>query len=323
MLSTRQLTQFEDDGYLVVEDVIPQDICGAIVSECEEIVERLVLHNVADTTTASAVLQSSWPNSLVSLSRITRQDYSQYFDISLPTDINRITGDTPINTSPSVFAVLVNKRLLDVVEDIVGHEISCNPTQHLRIKLPEDVLPPASNALISQVPWHQDNGVLLDEADSSNITTVWVPITEATAANGCLQVRPCSKQTELIQHCPRPEGHSIPDALLEDLRNAVTLEMLPGSILLMHQRTVHRSLRNTTKDNVRISLDLRYQPTGEPSGRPAFPTFVARSGRNPNGEVRDSESWAAMWEHTRERLSQYLSPDVQFFRWNSKSLFCA
>ena len=46
--------------------------------------------------------------------------------------------------------------------------------------------------------------------------------------------------------------------------------MRPGSVLLMHQRTIHSSLENLTDDQVRISLDLRYQPIGQATGRPAF-----------------------------------------------------
>ena len=51
--------------------------------------------------------------------------------------------------------------------------------------------------------------------------------------------------------------------------------MRAGSALLLHQRTIHSSLDNVTTDQVRISLDLRYQPIGQPTGRPAFPGFVA------------------------------------------------
>ena len=55
---------------------------------------------------------------------------------------------------------------------IVGPEIVCNPTQHLRMKLPESAVPAGADGLTSRVPWHQDNGVLLEEADDSHVLTV-------------------------------------------------------------------------------------------------------------------------------------------------------
>ena len=52
----------------------------------------------------------------------------------------------------------------------------------------------------------------------------------------------------------------------------------------------HSSLSNNS-DDVRVSLDLRYNPTGQPTGRPEFPGFVARSRRDPSSELRDPEAW--------------------------------
>ena len=38
----------------------------------------------------------------------------------------------------------------------------------------------------------------------------------------------------------------------------------------MHKHTIHGSLPNVS-DEIRWSLDLRYNPTGQPTGRPEFP----------------------------------------------------
>ena len=61
-----------------------------------------------------------------------------------------------------------------------------------------------------------------------------------------------------------------------------------GSVLFLHKRTVHSSLPNVSEE-VRWSFDLRYNPTGEPTGRHLFPGFVARSRANPETELRDPE----------------------------------
>ena len=73
--------------------------------------------------------------------------------------------------------------------------------------------------------------------------------------------------------------------------------MKPGSLLLMTQSTVHSSLDNVTPDQVRISFDLRYQPTGQPTGRPAFAPagFIARSAAHPESVVHDPAVWQRNW----------------------------
>jgi ectoine hydroxylase-related dioxygenase (phytanoyl-CoA dioxygenase family) len=80
--------------------------------------------------------------------------------------------------------------------------------------------------------------------------------------------------------------------------------MRPGSVLLLHSRTVHSSLENQTADQVRISMDLRYQSPDQPSGRPMFPSFVARSRSHPERELRDAAAWSRMWLEARARLAE-------------------
>ena len=66
----------------------------------------------------------------------------------------------------------------------------------------------------------------------------------------------------------------------------------------MHRLTCHGSLPNRS-DRIRWSLDLRYNPTGQHTGRPVFPGFVARSRRNPDSELDDPAVWAGLWRQAR------------------------
>jgi ectoine hydroxylase-related dioxygenase (phytanoyl-CoA dioxygenase family) len=204
---------------------------------------------------------------------------------------------------------------------VVGPEIYSNPVQHIRMKLPPNAVTNASSdGLNAKIPWHQDNGVVLPEADEATILTVWVPLNDATVENGCLQVIPRSHRGDLEPHCPGPRGAEIPARLVPE-RDALPLPMRAGSALLMHQRTVHSSLDNATVDQVRISLDLRYQPTGQPTGRPAFPGFVARSGAHPRTVLRDPAAWAQLWLDTRARMAARENPS--FNRWQAGVGVCA
>ena len=266
-LSTAQLQQFADGGLSRRRERARP---GAGFRAGDGRV-RAILDGIADRLYADGAISSTYAD-LPFAARVTeicaesRQVLSQYFDFSLPQ--TGVRPDTPIYAGPAMFRVLTNPRLLDVVESVIGPEIFSCPVQHTRMKLPKRAVADPANGLIAKIPWHQDNGVLMPEADESSILTVWMPVTEATVANGCMQVIPRSHGRELFDHCPGgPGGLAIPDAVLPP-GEPTPLPMKPGSILLMTQSTVHSSLDNVTPDQVRISFDLRYQPIGAADGPP-------------------------------------------------------
>ncbi|MBO0848069.1 MAG: phytanoyl-CoA dioxygenase family protein [Pseudonocardia sp.] len=311
--------QLDELGYLVVEDILdPRRDLQPILDEYAEVLDRL-----ADMLYAAGSIPDTYADlpfgpRLIQITREHGASLSQHFDISLPQA--GIRSDTPMHLGPACFRLLTNPRLLDLAAELVGPDILVSPVGHVRIKLPEGTIENGDGQM-AQIPWHQDNGVILSEADESNVLTVWVPINEATVDNGCMRVIPTARGGDLRDHCPSiRRGAHIPDRRIDD-HDAVTLPMKRGSVLLMHPRTVHSSLGNTTTDQVRISMDLRYQPVGQPTGRPMFPPFVARSAAHPDTEMHDPERWADMWRNARARLAA--EPPSAFNRWDANSPVCA
>ena len=100
--------------------------------------------------------------------------------------------------------------------------------------------------------------------------TVWFPLMDVDVKDGCLCVWPGSHHRGLLDHCPSKAGLAVPGKLLEG--KAVPMIMEKGDALLMHKQTLHASYSNTS-NRVRFSLDLRYNPIGQPTGRPAFPAL--------------------------------------------------
>ena len=90
--------------------------------------------------------------------------------------------------------------------------------------------------------------------------------------------------------------------------------------MLFHPLTPHASLANTT-DGFRWSFDIRFNKTGQPTGRSHFPDFVARSRAQPQTELRDWRDWKTMWEDTRARLAT--APHTDIHRWTSDAPYCA
>ena len=90
----------------------------------------------------------------------------------------------------------------------------------------------------------------------------------------------------------------------------------------MHSRTLHSSLPNCTGDQIRISMDLRYQPPEQATGRPLFPSFLARSGVKGERLLKDASQWAYLWETARLALIKEEAL-LHFNRWNADSGSCA
>ncbi len=90
-------------------------------------------------------------------------------------------------------------------------------------------------------------------------------------------------------------------------------------MILFHKHTCHGSGPNVS-DHFRVSLVLRYNPTGQPTGRPAFPDFVARSRRDPSSELRDPEARAQLWYDARTRLAA--DPEDFIIRWRGNEPVC-
>jgi hypothetical protein len=321
-LSASQRRQFADDGFLLVEDVLdPQDDLGPVLDEyanlLDSLAHRLHVDGIIDNTFADL----PFVERLVSLCEASGKPLPDQFDFSLPQ--HGIRPDTPLHVGPAVFQLLTNPRLLDLIESIIGPEIFSNPVQHIRMKLPQRVVPPdCTSGLITRVPWHQDNGVIMPEADDATILTVWLPLVDATVENGCLAVIPRSHIDDLQPHCPTPHGLRIPAQFIDEQR-AQPVPMRAGSVLLMTQRTIHSSLENTTANQVRISMDLRYQPVGQATGRPAFASagFVARSRARPELVLDDPAEWARRWHQLRDELA---AAEVQRFnRWTADAAVCA
>jgi phytanoyl-CoA hydroxylase len=321
-LSPEQVAQFEEQGYLLVEQLLdPVADLDPIIEEYKGVLNRLAQDLYEKGEIASLYEDLPFGDRLIQIYQESGKVHAQYFDFSLPQ--NGVKYDTPMWVGKAVFSAMTSPRLLDAVESIIGSEIYSNPVQHVRIKPPERLTPKDANGVVQlgATPWHQDNGVVLPEADETDMLTVWFPLLDAPVEAGPLQVIPYSHTGGLRTHCPgRVAGLTIPDQLLE-LDQSIPVPMKRGDVLFLTKRTVHSSLSNIS-DNIRWSFDLRYNPIGQATGRGAFPGFIARSRSNPASELRDAAEWAELWRATRKRMADENS-NQPFNRWDSRELVCA
>lgn len=317
MLSRDQLEFFERNGYLVIEDVLDQKaVVDPVRREYADLLEGLYRNWQSEGLVKELPEEAGFEDRLLAAYR-QDCDWFQPLDISLPGD--RIETNTPMHFGPAVFDLVTAPRLLDLVEDLIGPEITSNPIQHVRIKPPStDLHANEVRAHITSTDWHQDRGVGLAEADETTMITVWCAISDATVDNGCLQVIPSDHHGGLKPHCPRTQT-AIADGFI-DTSQALPLPAPSGAVIVLHPLLPHASLANRT-DTFRWSFDLRYNRSGEPTGRDHFPSFVARSRSQPDLELKDWRMWLRMWQDARTRLAAEQHIDIH--RWASSAPVCA
>lgn len=324
-LTESQLAKFETEGYLMLEGVLdPEQDLDPVIAEYHTVLDNLAQELYERGEISATYAEFPFGERLTKIYQESGKIHAQYFDFALPQ--GNVKPDTPMWVGPAVFRTLRNEALLDAVESIIGPEIYSNPVQHVRLKPPEHLTPinpDTGHVQLGATPWHQDNGVVLPVADETDMLTVWFPLWDASVENGCLQIVPRSHREGLQVHCPngmKGFGLSVPDEIFAR-DEALPMPMKRGDVLFLTKHTLHGSLSNNS-DHVRWSFDLRYNPIGQPTGREAFPGFVARSRLNPKSELHDPAAWAKLWYDTRERLARK-NVKGPFNRWDGSEPACA
>ena len=299
-LTQDQFRHFAEEGYVIVEGALTDDDLDPVIAGIEAFVDERArsLHEEGRITE----LHEGEPFER-RLALVTREDTSIYDDI----DIMNMRAE-------AVFRFLGNDRLLNLVQSFVGPEITCSPIQHLRAKLPDNVIHGgngdesahsernedlAARVKENVAPWHQDAQVHHEDADPVFILTVWLPLCDTDEENGCLQIIPRVHHQQMVYWS---EGFGIEDGELPE-GEVLSLPMKKGDVLLMHKLIPHRSIPNHS-GSIRWSLDLRYQQTGLPTGRSFYPNFIVRSQRHPEFVLTDYNTWRRGWEEALKVTAQ-------------------
>jgi len=292
-LSQAEIDQFNSEGYLVACGALHDRDLDPVIAEYEAYIDRRAEELVDQGHIKQTYANEPFERRLIGICQ-------EYGDIYGELDIMHFRGR-------ACFEFLSNPNLIDLVEGLVGPEITCSPIQHVRPKLPAGMTPGGRDA--HEVPWHQDAGVTWEEADPYFILTVWLPLTAATEKNGCLEIIPRTHGRGLWEHeSRRGFGTTIVEEAMPEEEGKM-LPMEKGDVLLIHKEIPHRS-RGNFSDGIRWSMDLRYQKTGTPTGRPMQPDFPVRSASNPDSVLTDHEEWCRRWI---EALAS--SPERSLHRW--------
>ena len=234
--------KYEQDGFLFFEGVLDAELVGRTRQElCGVLAEQGVVRHGAITPLATGV-------------GIDVVDQQELYALPLYVQLSN---------SEEL------QRLLDIVFD---EPVSIYHSTNIRYALPMDELHAS--------PPHQDHFFV---GPNDDFRTVWIPLMEIDDSVGGLAVARGSHLGGLRDHVEtenvsyilkgrKQKGVPI-DAIEEEW---VTADFKPGDVLIFHCHTLHRGLPNTS-DKVRLSLDVRCQPSRRPLNFQARTTMLEQA----------------------------------------------
>ena len=293
--------EFEKNGFVRIRNVLDYKLdLEPILNDMAFIMNRLV-HRFVPKKDKKRVLGLSFKKKYSHLVKLNIPELDQYFNIRLPQNVN---VDSDFFASQSIFNLIKNNKILEKVSKILGQEISSNPCQNSRIKQPEKAISKKNlhDGLVGRTPWHQDAGVMNKKGQKgTELVTCWIPFTKTRIENGCMLAVKESHKLGLVNHDTGSKGQvEIKGKEKIDDLKTIALEANVGDIILLNRYLIHCSLPNKSK-NFRISMDLRFNKTGQHSGRDPLPSFVVKSKNRKNIKVNNYKQWIAMWEEAKNK----------------------
>ncbi len=275
-LTDAQLRQFQDDGFLIVQDFFAREQLQRVIDWISGLVDDL-----AQRLFAAGKIRDKYASEGF-YTRLTKLE-EEFPGAAVLIHIHGVLGQPLADLWGSA-------ELLEVIEQILGPEVAGHPVWNVRSKTPRNPL--------ATVPWHQDTAYLAPGAEHTLQPTAWIPFIDADKVNGTLQVlRGGHRSGQVFRHrLERTHGHEKSWYLRiaeEDLPagEVVTCEMPMGSLLLINQLIPHRSTENFS-DKIRWSVDLRWQRPSEISGfEQVKECILMRTARDPSYQI-DWTTWA-------------------------------
>ena len=159
-LTQTQIDQFDNDGYVIVNDIFTSD----------ELKELVV---ITDEAQADAVAYlASQPNERIAIS-----------------EIGAITFAAQIaSRKPEIHKFVKNTKIMGACRDLIGPDVRMYHDQavYKQIEKPR------------RFPWHQDNGYLFVEPQ--HYLTCWIALNDVTIENGCPQITPGLHKNGTLSH---------------------------------------------------------------------------------------------------------------------------
>lgn len=236
-LSEEQRRQFEENGFLRLENVFSADQIAVMSDELEYIMQTW--------TTPGRGWEGPWRKQYLNADQEAKAQLSAIHELQ--------------HYAASYARALLQPKLVEAVADLIGPEVEFHHMT-LHAKAPEYGTP---------FPMHQDNP-FYPHSDGRYIDAI-IHIDDATEENGCLKFLQGSHKLGALEHVKIGSPH-LPPAEYQ-LADAVSCPAKSGDVVLFSIYTVHGSALNTTPEWRRL-VRVGYrnprnrQTGGQALGRP-------------------------------------------------------
>ena len=296
MLNAEEITRYEEDGCLVLRQVLnPADLEPLRQSIAEYVdlqIQKLQTDGKVRDPHTEATFEKRW-------AIICEEN-----DLQKGEDRVAQWGAGSGLLNEAVYNLIADPRLTDIMASLLGPEISANGDYWIRPKVPGDP--------ITTLAWHQDSNYYIGKGDSDTVEAMsdpggkvlnmWLPLVDVNEHNGCLKLVRGSHRHGTVAAQRNELGHWTP---VEDVSRYGTVAneaMQIGDVLIFNNLTLHAS-GNNDSDHVRWNIDLRYSPTGQAVDwhklgdklDSIFPGFVARS--DDPTKVMSWKQWQDKWNN--------------------------
>lgn len=217
VVSEAQLRQFDELGYVVLRDVLPVSLIAEVEAAIDVYEER-----------AEAFLRDQ-PDGTVFIATA-----------------GAITFTVHLAARDATAAAFVeHPTMTAIARDLIGGPSTLYWDQAVYKKPEPDRV----------FPWHQDNGYAFVEPQQ--YLTLWVPLTPATADNGCPQIAPGMHRQGTLAHRVEPWGL----CCLDHVDDPHLAEAAPGDVVAFSSLTPHLTGPNRTQQ-VRKAYIVQYAHEG-------------------------------------------------------------
>ncbi len=220
MIEQWQIDQYNEQGFLVVENVLSEEDVALLQSDFDEWVEDSREH------------QEPWGETL---DKRARFDIESDHSATHPS-LRRVTSPTEISEAYKKMAL--DSRMSAIAGQLVGSSGARFHHSKVNSKLPHTA---------TQVKWHQDFPFTPHSND--DLVTCLLMISEVTMENGPLQVIPGSHKSTLYTHWHNDQFTGAVSSEVERIycQKPISCFGPVGSVCFMHSRLLHASSPNETE----------------------------------------------------------------------------
>lgn len=249
-LSAEQIHFFDEQGYLVIPQAVPDTLLQQIEIPAKKWVDRLV-----NKWNREGLLHDKF----TSLPFDTRL-YEAWKAAGKPNYNPRLTKEV---VSEEIFHFITDNLFINIAKSLSRCEdLFAIKLFHFRPKLPSGLAPDGRNRYID-TPWHQDVQYHPYAHENPKLMVMWTPLVDVDEAKSCLQVAAGCHRSAVYENVKVENYCSIKQEDLAHLSNFTNVPLKRGDLLIMNAKLPHRALPNLT-EKIRWSIDVRYEGLEKP-----------------------------------------------------------